>query len=168
MIEIRRAIPEDVPDIARVHVKADWETYAPLFGARAYALDVAECEQRWQQALRDGGALLVATDGCVIVGLGHVVEDRIRALYLPAAYRRRGIGKAMLARLLQVLQQRGIAEARFDVVAVNADAIAFYEAQGARAVGRCTNRDPRGDTEDLIFAIPTAQVGCGRSRSSTG
>ena len=76
--------------------------------------------------------------------------------------------KAMLARLLQVLQQRGIAEARLDVVAVNADAIAFYEAQGARAVGRCTNRDPRGDTEDLIFAIPTAQVGCGRSRSSTG
>jgi len=45
MIEIRGATLEDVPDIARVHAKADWETYAPLFGAQAYALEVAECER---------------------------------------------------------------------------------------------------------------------------
>ena len=159
MIEIRRAILEDVPDIARVHAQADWETYAPLFGAKAYALDIAECEQRWRRALRDGGVLLVVTAGDVIVGLGHAYADRIDALYLLAANRRQGIGKAMLARLLQALHERGIAEARFDVVAVNAQAIAFYVAQGARPVGRCTNRDPRGDTEDLIFAIPTAKAG---------
>jgi hypothetical protein len=65
----------------------------------------------------------------------------------------------MLARLLHFLHERGVAEARFDVVAVNAAAIAFYEAQGARAVGRCVNLDPRGDTEDLIFAVPTAKQG---------
>jgi GNAT superfamily N-acetyltransferase len=159
MIEIRRATLEDVPHIARVHAKADWDTYAPLFGAQAYALDVAELEQRWRQALRDGSDLLVATDGGVIVGLGHAYADRIGALYLLAAHRRQGIGKAMLSRLLRVLHERGVSQARFDVVAVNADAIAFYRAQGARQMGRCTNRDPRGDTEDLIFAIPTAQVG---------
>jgi ribosomal protein S18 acetylase RimI-like enzyme len=159
MIEIRRATLEDVPNIARVHAEADWETYAPLFGARAYALDVAECEQRWRRALRDGGVLLVATAGRVIVGLGHAYADRIGALYLLAAYRRQGIGKAMLSRLLQALCKQGTAEARFDVVAVNAAAIAFYRAQGARPMGRCTNRDPRGDTEDLIFAIPTAKAG---------
>ena len=159
MIETRRATLEDVSNIARVHAKADWETYAPLFGARAFALNVAECEQRWRQALRDGGVLLVATAGGVIVGLGHAYADCLGALYLLAAYRRRGIGSAMLARLLQALHERGIAEARFDVVAVNAQAIAFYRAQGARPVGRCTNRDPRGSTEDLIFAIPTAKAG---------
>jgi ribosomal protein S18 acetylase RimI-like enzyme len=151
MIEIRRATLDDVPNIARVHAKADWETYAALFGARAYALDVAECEQRWRRALRDGGVLLVATAGGVIVGLGHACADRIGALYLLAAYRRQGIGKAMLSRLLQALRERGTAEARFDVVAVNAAAIAFYRAQGAHPVGRCTNRDPRGDTDDLIL-----------------
>ena len=159
MIEIREATLEDVPQVARVHAKADWETYAPLFGAQAYALDVAECEQRWRQALRDGGVLLVATAGGVVVGLGHAYADRIGALYLLAAHRRQGIGKAVLSQLLQALHDRGILEARFDVVAVNAQAIAFYMAQGARPVGRCTNRDPRGDTEDLIFAIPTAQAG---------
>jgi len=159
MIEIRGATLEDVPGIARVHAQADWETYAPLFGAHAYRLDVAECEQRWRRALRDGGVLLVATDRGVMVGLGHAYADRIGALYLLAAYRRRRIGKAMLGRLLQALHERGVVEARFDVVALNAAAIAFYRAQGARQVGRCTNTDPRGDTEDLIFAIATAKAG---------
>ena len=70
MIEIRGATLEDVPDIARVHAKADWETYAPLFGAQAYALEVAECERRWRQVSREEGVLLVATDGGRIIGPG--------------------------------------------------------------------------------------------------
>jgi hypothetical protein len=65
----------------------------------------------------------------------------------------------MFARLLQFSNGRGILEARLDVVAVNDTAIAFYAAQGAYPVGRCVDRDPRGDTEDLIFAVPTAQGG---------
>jgi ribosomal protein S18 acetylase RimI-like enzyme len=169
MIEIRGATLKDIPDVARVHAQADWETYAPLFGAQAYALDVAACEQRWRRALDDGGVLLVAADQERIVGLGHAHADRIGALYLLASHRRQGIGKALLAQLLGALDERGIAEARFDVVAVNAAAIAFYRAQGAREVGRCVHSDARGSTEDLIFAIATAKAdGCDRSRSSTG
>jgi ribosomal protein S18 acetylase RimI-like enzyme len=91
--------------------------------------------------------------------LGHAFADRIGALYLLAAYRRRGIGKAMLGRLLHALHERGIRQARFDVVAANSEAVAFYRAQGARPLGRCANRDARGDTEDLIFAIATAKAG---------
>jgi ribosomal protein S18 acetylase RimI-like enzyme len=159
MIEIRRATLADVPEMARVHVQADWDTYAPLFGAQAYRLDTAESVRRWRQALENGGTLLVPTDGGAIVGLGHAHADRIDALYLLSAYHRRGIGKAMLAQLLRALHERGVAEARLDVVAVNAQAIAFYAAQGARTVGRCINADPRGDTEDLIMAIATGRGG---------
>ena len=155
MIEIRAATPDDITEIARVHVKADWETYAPLIGTQTYALQAAESERRWRQGLQDGGVLLVATDGDAIVGLGHAYANRIGALYLLASHQRRGIGRAMLARLLQFLRERGVAEAQFDVVAVNAGAISFYRAQGARPVGRVINRDPRGDTEDLVFAIAT-------------
>jgi ribosomal protein S18 acetylase RimI-like enzyme len=160
MIDIRKAAKEDISAIAQVHVKADWDTYAPLFGAEAYMLTIAESEHRWRRALKGGGLLLVATDGGVIVGLGHACADRIDALYLSSAYHGRGIGKAMFWRLLQFLQERGISEAQVDVVTVNANAIAFYRAQGARQVGRRVNRDPRGDTEDLIFAVPTAKAGC--------
>jgi GNAT superfamily N-acetyltransferase len=155
MIEIRNASARDIAELARVHVKADWDAYAPLFGAEAYMLDVAESERRWSQALGDGGTLLVATDARAVVGLGHARADRIDALYLLAPYHRKGIGKAMLRRLLEALHARDVAEAKVDVVASNAQAIAFYIAQGARPAGRCVNRDLRGDTEDLIFVIAT-------------
>lgn len=156
MIEIREAALDDIPAIARVHVQADWDTYSALFGARAYALELGESECRWRRALQEGDMLLVASNGTGIIGLGHARGDRIGALYLLRSYQRRGIGRALLTRLLTALNQRGVAEARFDVVAINVDAIRFYQALGAYPVGRCINHDPRGDTEDLVFAISTA------------
>ena len=159
MIEIRAAAFDDIPAIARVHVQADWDTYSALFGSQAYRLELGESERRWRRALQDGDILWVASDSTEIIGLGHARADRIGALYLLRSYQRRGIGRALLTRLLEGLNQRGVVEARFDVVAINVDAIGFYQALGAYPVGRCINRDPRGDTEDLIFAIPTAPTG---------
>jgi GNAT superfamily N-acetyltransferase len=159
MIEIREATVEDIPAIAQVHVNADWDTYFRLFGAAAYRLTLAESEERWRRPVEDEGLLLVACDRGAIVGLGHACADRIDALYLLSTYHRQGIGKAMFSRLLQFLHGRGILEAKLDVVAINAAAIAFYEAQGAHPIGRRVNSDPRGDTENLIFAVPTAQGG---------
>jgi GNAT superfamily N-acetyltransferase len=129
MIQIREATAEDVPAIARVHVEADWETYAPLFGAEAYMPTVAESEDRWQRASAGDGLLLVACDQGMIVGLGHAHGDRVDALYILPTYHRRGIGRTMFARLIAFLCGCGV------------------------------NRDPRGDTEDLIFAVPTAKAG---------
>ena len=155
MIKIREALLDDVPAIVRVHVQSDWDTYSTLFGSQAFALEPAESELRWRRALGDGDILLVASDGIEIVGLGHARGNRIGALYLLRSHQRRGIGKALLARLLAALKELGIAEARFDVVAINDKAIAFYRAHGAYPVGRSVNRDARGDTEDLVFAIST-------------
>src|SRR5215831_10392097 len=123
MFEIREATPDDVTAIARVHVQAEWDTYSALFGSQAYALELGDSERRWRRALQDGDILLVASDGADIIGLGHARADRIGALYLLRAYQRRGIGRALLTRLLEGLNQRGVVEARFDVVAINVDAI---------------------------------------------
>ena len=65
------------------------------------------------------------------------------------------VGTARRARVLEILAARGVSEARFDVVASNLRAVAFYRARGARLVGRCVNTDPRGASEDLVFAIAT-------------
>jgi len=62
-------------------------------------------------------------------------------------------------RLLAELNKRGVALAHFDVVAVNVNAISFYRVLGAYPIGRSLNRDPRGDSEDLVFAIPTRLPG---------
>jgi GNAT superfamily N-acetyltransferase len=158
MIQIREAALDDIPAIARVHVNADWDTYSALFGSRAYALGFGESELRWRRALCDGDTLLVASDGGDIVGLGHARGDWIGALYMLRSHQRRGAGRALLWGLLAALNRQGIPEAGFDVVAANENAIAFYRAHGAQPVGRCINRDTRGDNEDLIFAIPTTPV----------
>jgi GNAT superfamily N-acetyltransferase len=158
MIHIRQAILHDVPAIARVHVRADWDTYSALFGSQAYALEADESELRWRGALRRGDILLVAIDGVEIVGFGHARGNRIGALYLLRSHQRCGLGKALLSGLLASLKKVGVLEARFEVVAANENAIAFYRAHGAYPVGRCIKRDSRGDTEDLIFAISTVSV----------
>ena len=156
MIEIREAAPDDIPAIARVHVEADRDTYSALFGPRAYALRLDESELRWRTALGDGDTLLVASCGGDIVGLGHARGDRVGALYLLRSHRRRGAGSALLRGLLSALNRQGVLEARLDVVAANENAIAFYRAHGACPVGRCINRDARGDSDDLVLSIPTA------------
>jgi ribosomal protein S18 acetylase RimI-like enzyme len=156
MVQIRKAALEDIAAIARVHVQTDWDTYSALFGSKAYALESGESEYRWRRALQDGDALFVASDGDGIIGLGHARGDRIDALYLLPSYQRRGIGRALLSRLLADLHNRGIAEATLDVVAANVNAIKFYRALGAYPVGRRINRDARGDADDIVFAIRTA------------
>ena len=158
MLQIREAVFDDVPAIARVHVQADWDTYSALFGSHAYALEPDESEFRWRRALGEGDILLTAMAGADIVGFGHARGDRIGALYLLRSHLRRGLGRALLTRLLAALEKRGVREARFDVVAINENAIAFYRAHGAYLVGRCINSDVRGDTEDLMFAIPTTSA----------
>ena len=158
MIHIREALLDDIPAIARVHIEADWDTYSALFGSEAYALQPAETVLRWRRALHNGDTLLVASDSGEIVGLGHAQGDRIGALYLLRSHQRKGIGSALLSGLLSTLSKRGIDEARFDVVAKNKNAIAFYRSRGAYQTGRCINHDARGNTEDLVFAIATAPV----------
>src|SRR5215467_13620425 len=111
-IQIREAVLDDVPAIARVHVQSDWHTYSPLFGSEAYALQPGDTELRWRRALHNGDALLVASDGGDIVGLGHAQGDRIGALYLLPSHQRKGTGSALLSGLLSVLNKRGIDEAR--------------------------------------------------------
>jgi hypothetical protein len=73
MIEIRNATARDAAGSARVHVKADWETYAPLLEAEEHMLDVAESEcggrRRWAMV-----------DRCSLRQMPAAIADRIDAL----------------------------------------------------------------------------------------
>jgi ribosomal protein S18 acetylase RimI-like enzyme len=155
MIQVRGATLDDIPAMVQTHVRADWGTYSALFGAQAYKLEAAKSEHRWRRALSNGDILWVASDSVEMVGFGHAHGNRIGALYLLRSHQRRGIGRALLKRLLSALKEAGIAEARFDVIAINDNALAFYRAHGAYQVGQIISRDSRGDTVDLVFAIST-------------
>jgi ribosomal protein S18 acetylase RimI-like enzyme len=161
MTDIRRATIGEASIIASVHARAHLETYAPLFGTGVRALDAADLARRWRQAMTDGDVALVATRFGAIAGVGYTHGSRIEALYLLAAHRRQGIGRALLARMLALMHRRGIAAAEFDVLAINAGAIAFYRSCGAREIGRARRSGPDGDYDDVVFSISTTLLaGC--------
>ena len=70
------------------------------------------------------------------------------------SHQRRGIGKALLSALLAALNKRGVAKARFDVVASNEDAIPVNFSCGPYRVGETIN----GIDMAIPFAISTDKM----------
>ena len=152
---IRPVRADEAGPVARVHVQADAETYRPLFGARFRAVPVDESLARWEAALAAGDVFLVAEDEGAIVGFAHAHDDWMSALYLLATHKRRGLGAALLGGLCLAAQARGVAAIRFDCVATNDDALAFYEAMGARRTGREWRGEGGDAWEEVLFALST-------------
>lgn len=84
---------------------------------------------------------VVAEAGGRIVGfaLGYQVRRRVASvltLDVDPNFRRRGLGKALMAELLRRLAADGAAETRLEVDVRNSGAIAFYEGLGFRRLRR--------------------------------
>jgi ribosomal protein S18 acetylase RimI-like enzyme len=154
-MKIRPVRASEAATVARVHVQADAETYRLLFGAHFHAVPIDESLARWETALATGDVFLVAEDEGDIVGFVHAHGDWMSALYLLPAHQRRGVGRTLLSELCAAVQARGVAEIRFDCVATNANAIAFYEAMGARRTGRKWEGEGDDAWEEVLFALAT-------------
>ena len=153
---IREATSAEAPAIAQAHAEAHWETYAPLLGAATRRLDPGPLELAWRRAFLTGAIVRVAEHGESIVGLGQIAGETLSDLYLRALWRRQGLGSRLLVELLAEARARGVEVVRFNVHSANAPAVGFYEAFGAREVGRQLMRHPDGDWEDFVFELPTA------------
>lgn len=70
--------------------------------------------------------------GCQVV----LDEGYITNVAVTPAYRRRGVGRALVARLLAEAKQRGLAFVTLEVRGSNAAAIALYQQMGFVAVGK--------------------------------
>jgi len=154
-VTIRPARPDEALAVARAHVRADFETYQPIFREQTVRRDLGAMRLRWSEALAAGDDLLVAEAEGKVVGFAHVRGDWLSALYLIGRYRRRGIGRRLIAELRARARARGIERLRLNVVAANAPAIAFYEAHGGRAIGREIIHEGDRAWEDLVFELPT-------------
>jgi ribosomal protein S18 acetylase RimI-like enzyme len=152
---IRTATLAEAAAVARAHAEAHWETYEPLLGTAAKRLDAGPLELAWRRAFRDHAITRVAEADGEVVGVGAILGETLEWLYLRAAHRGRGLGRAMLADLLSEARARDIAVVKFNVHVVNTAAARFYERAGARLIGRQLIRAPDGDWEDLVFEIAT-------------
>jgi GNAT superfamily N-acetyltransferase len=133
---IRPAVPEDVPELLRlIRELADYEKLADmamgtaptlheaLFGARPAA--EAMMAERGGRAV--GFALFFTTFSTFLCKPGLYLED----LFVEAAHRGAGIGKALLARLALLAGERGCGRLEWRVLDWNEPSIRFYESLGA-------------------------------------
>ena len=143
---IRPATTADVPAIARIY------GHAVRHGTASFELDTPdepEIERR-QTALRDGGfPYLVAETGGTVLGFAYAGPYRLRpayrwtvedSIYVDPAAHRRGVGTALLVRLIADSEARGYRQ----MIAVIGDSeqagsIALHHATGFRMVGTFRN-----------------------------
>jgi ribosomal protein S18 acetylase RimI-like enzyme len=166
-VAIRRAHAGDAAAIAAVHVAAWHETYSGLVPARMLsALTVAERTRRWRRILtspepaRASAVFVAARPDGALMGFGSCGRQpapdlvaggfagEFSALYLLAAHQRRGLGRRLMALMAQVLLAREMRSAALWVLRSNEPARRFYEALGAKVVGR------RVETVDAHIGAP--------------
>ncbi|WP_211188314.1 GNAT family N-acetyltransferase [Gordonia asplenii] len=139
-ITLRRAVPDDALDVARVHVRAWQIGYAGLMPddyltaldpgvwARRYTFDVAS------------PATTLAVDGDTVVGLATVSTvgevGEVWALYVEPARWGSGIGANLLDAAVRHLRDAGFARAELWALRGNDRAARFYAAQGWTRDGR--------------------------------
>lgn len=70
------------------------------------------------------------------MGLYRVLDESdVTNIAVAQQYRRQGIGQALLARMLQLVQEKGIHLVNLEVRAGNLGAIALYEKMGFQTIG---------------------------------
>ncbi|MEM8772746.1 MAG: GNAT family N-acetyltransferase [Pseudomonadota bacterium] len=124
-IAIRRAVPDDIPDIIELVRMIIFETYADLLAKNGEP--PAGDPARWAEAH-------VALKGDDIVGVGLAREDFISDLWIERSQRNAGLGLALLDALENQIRSANHSRARLRVVASNHDAIRFYKRHGWREI----------------------------------
>ncbi|AOJ90886.1 GCN5 family acetyltransferase [Burkholderia sp. MSMB0856] len=163
-ISIRSANLDDAQAIADFHVKVWRHTYRDLAPAHAHAvLDEQYRGGKWREKLasneRDQLVLVAQTDG-TIVGIGAAGapsepifggRGEIKFLYVDPDFKRRGIGRMLLAQLAAHLQALRYPGAALSVVKGNAAAIAFYEALNGRFAGEYVDAGPIWRSRNIVM-----------------
>lgn len=164
-IAFRSAEPRDAEAIADLHVAVWRQTYRELAPAEAFAtLDEAYRLERWQEKLAapsDDQLILLAESYGRLVGIGAAgaaseplfgSRGEIKFLYVDQEFQGRGIGRHLLWRLALHLRERHYPGAALSVVDGNLAAIGFYDALGAKAIGRHVDSGPIWRSQNIIMA----------------
>jgi GNAT superfamily N-acetyltransferase len=154
---LRSAEPGDETAIAEVHVLAWQATYRGMIpDAHLDGLSVPKRRDIWRELIVEleppvHGAF-VALDGSRLVGFAHFCPSRdrdadpdvgeITAIYVHPDFWGKGIGRRLMRRAVDSLEEAGLSTATLWVLDVNARARKFYEQAGWMTDG-ATKEDQR-------------------------
>jgi len=138
-LTVRIARIEDARGILEAHYSAVHETAAldyPLEVSRAWAMPVTpeRIDQYAKHVLPNETTVVAEQDG-EIAGFGVIVgaNSELRAVYVAAAYGRRGVGSAVLRELERMAKEQGCRELRMDS---SLTAAPFYTRHGYEETDR--------------------------------
>jgi ribosomal protein S18 acetylase RimI-like enzyme len=178
-VQIRLAQPSDAPSIAGLHVASFLATYDHLPETRRAAGEhEGEWEAVWSRRLGVASAdhtTLVATIGKDLVGFVYVGPSpdpdddprrvgQILSIHVDPASTGRGVGRALMAEAIRVLQGNGYRAASLWVVDTNARAKDFYERHGwqhdgARNTQRLSIDGKTGDEVEIVrYRLATEEI----------
>ncbi len=116
-----------------------WSLISGVLNEYAIASDLATTEQDLADIegnyVSAGGAFFVLIDRENIIGTVALCRDsdstcELCRMYLDANYRRRGLGRMLLNKVLQTAQSQAFSEVRLATARVLVEAIALYESVG--------------------------------------
>ena len=125
MIRFRDLLPEDAEAVANI----ERESF-PTPWSR---------EDFWREASNDFACYIVALEDTDIIGFGgcwiSFEEAQVTNIALTSAQRGRGLGKALMARLMRAAAARGAERMTLEVRPSNTPALRLYGGLGFAAVG---------------------------------
>ena len=139
-MQIRIAKPQDASAIADIYAPfvtdsiISFETDPPTAAEMAQRIEKTLRYHPWLVAVGDGQILGYAYGGAFRTRAAYRWSCEVSA-YVSGSAQRLGIGKALYARLLQVLREQNFATALAGITLPNAPSVAFHESFGFEPVG---------------------------------
>jgi GNAT superfamily N-acetyltransferase len=142
-VAVRPAQTSDAAAIAQVRIDAWRAAYRGIIpDAYLDAMSLSDSAAFWERILASGSpraSVFVAVEGDVVVGFAAAnrrdppklgFDAELSAIYLAAGYKRRGIGRRLVAAVAAAQRERGATGMLTWVIAKNKEARSFYEALG--------------------------------------
>ncbi|MFM7718953.1 MAG: N-acetyltransferase family protein [Actinomycetota bacterium] len=140
-MEVRQALPEDVPALVALfqeldRMQSDWRVFTPRPGF------YDQVGEKYREAMQGPDSLvIVAEDGGEVVGMayGEVSQPsrfsderalELSGVVVRSGYRGRGVGRELVREAARFAQAGGIAWVELKTFAPNAGAMAFWEELG--------------------------------------
>ncbi|TFD99804.1 GNAT family N-acetyltransferase [Jeotgalibacillus salarius] len=143
-MNIRKATIKDAAGIAKVQVDT-WKTTYKGMVPDEYLdhMSYSRREEMWEKIIGNGQVVYVAEDNDEIVGFANGGPERsnkysgfdgeLFAIYILEAYQRQGLGKKLMAPLVEEMKTQGLKSMIVCVLEKN-DSKLFYEVLGAEKI----------------------------------
>lgn len=129
MITFRRMVPEDADALAVVEKKC----FAVPWSREAFWRDASNTDAYYLLAIDTAqNDRIIGYVGCWILAY----EGSITNVAIDPEYRRQGIGRKMLLKLIDIVKEKGVTALTLEVRVSNAPAISLYEGLGFKSVGQ--------------------------------